>query len=300
MSKYDVIILGGGPAGLTAAIYATRGGLKTLLIDKMNVGGQAALTFEIENYPGFDNIDGITLTQNMFKSAEKFGLESVFSDVLSIELTEEVKKVVTASGTFEGDNVILCMGAFPKNLGVDSESRYIGRGISYCATCDGGFYRKKTVAIVGGGNSAFEEAQYLSSMCKKVYLIHRRDTFRASEASIEKVRKLENVEFILSSRVTELHGEEKLQKIVLQDNNGTIKELELDGVFVAIGRTPETKDLSGVALSPSGYILTDELMKTNLKNVYAAGDIREKFLRQVVTACADGAIAAEHIIVTKE
>ncbi len=296
-NTYDLIILGGGPAGLTAAIYAARGGLKTLLLDKMGIGGQAAITYEIENYPGFDNIDGYTLTQNMLATAKRFGLAQLSTEVHKLELENPVKKIVTAQGIFQSTYIILCTGAFPKNLGLSNESAYLGKGLSYCATCDGGFFRGKHVAVVGGGNTAVEEAIYLSPICSSVTLVHRRDCFRAPNLMVEKLKKLPNVTIRLNSTVQELKGEPVLKQALLKDEvTGESGSLEIDGLFVAIGRTPETQLMDGVELDSFGYVLADEFMRTNIPGVYAAGDVRQKFLRQIVTACADGAIAAEHIL----
>lgn len=296
---YDLIIVGGGPAGLTAAIYALRAGLKVLLIERLMPGGQVAQTTKIENYPGFESIDGLELAMKMHVQAEKLGLEIEYADVLEYSIDGEIKKIKTYSNVFEAKSVILALGASAKQLNVANEKKYIGRGLSYCATCDGSFFKDKVVAIVGGGNTSLEDCIYLSGIVKKVYLIHRRDTFRGEHANVANFNRLlnsenSNVTQILNSTVVELFGENKLEGLVLENKiNGEKTKLELDGLFVAIGRKPDTELLKDVIeLNSNGYIVTDEKMATNIKGVFAAGDVREKCLRQIVTACSDGAIAA--------
>ncbi len=296
---YDLIIVGGGPAGLTAAIYALRAGLKVLLIERLMPGGQVAQTTKIENYPGFESIDGLELAMKMHVQAEKLGLEIEYADVLEYSIDGEIKKIKTYSNVFEAKSVILALGASAKQLNVANEKKYIGRGLSYCATCDGSFFKDKVVAIVGGGNTSLEDCIYLSGIVKKVYLIHRRDTFRGEHANVANFNRLlnsenSNVTQILNSTVVELFGENKLEGLVLENKiNGEKTKLELDGLFVAIGRKPDTELLKDVIeLNSNGYIVTDEKMATNIKGVFAAGDVREKSLRQIVTACSDGAIAA--------
>ena len=303
---FDLIIVGGGPAGLTASIYALRAGLKTLMIERLMPGGQVAQTSKIENYPGYESIDGIELSMKMHAQAEKLGLEIEYADVLEYQLDGEIKTIKTYNNTFQAKAVILSLGASAKQLNVENEKKFIGRGVSYCAHCDGSFFKDKTVAIVGGGNTSLEDCIYLSGIAKKVYLIHRRDSFRGDNANImafEKASNKENsnIQKVLNSVVVQLLGENKLEAIVCQNKitNETTK-IDIDGLFVAIGRKPDTDLLKGIVdLDDYGYILTDEKMRTNIKGVFAAGDVRQKHLRQIVTACSDGAIAGtsafEHI-----
>lgn len=296
---YDLIIVGGGPAGLTASIYALRAGMKVLLVERMMPGGQVAQTTKIENYPGFESIDGLELSMKMHAQAEKLGLEIEYADVLEYELNNEIKKIRTYSNVFEAKSLILALGASAKQLNVANEKKFIGRGLSYCATCDGSFFKDKIVAIVGGGNTSLEDCIYLSGIAKKVYLIHRRDTFRGEQANVANFTKIlnqenSNVSQILNSTIIELIGENKLEGIILENKvNGEKTKLNLDGLFVAIGRKPDTELLKDIIkLNSNGYIITDEKMRTSIQGVFAAGDVREKSLRQIVTACSDGAIAA--------
>lgn len=292
---FDTIIIGGGPAGFTAAMYAARAGLKTVLLEKFSIGGQMALTSQIDNYPGFPNgVDGFQLGMDMRDGAEKAGVEIRFSEVLSLDLKAEPKKVETDSGSLLGRTVILATGASPRLLGLPREQELTGRGISYCAHCDGMFYRGKTVAIVGGGNSAVAEALHLSRICEKVILIHRRDTLRATKTYHEAIENTENIEILWNSRVTALHGVEKLAAISVEDLvSGKIREINAEGLFVSIGRQPATELVKDqLELDAGGYILAGESTQTNVPGVFAAGDARQKPLRQIVTAVADGATAA--------
>lgn len=296
---YDSIIIGAGPAGLTASIYALRARKKVLMLERMIPGGQVAMTNLIENYPGFERIAGIELATKMFEQATKLGLEIVYTDVLEYDLTGTVKKVRTHNGTFEAKTILLCLGAYAKQLEVENEQKYVGKGISYCATCDGNFFKDKTVAIIGGGKTSIEDTLYLYDIAKQIYVIHRRDTFKCEEDTLNKVKMLSElpdskVKIILNSVVTELNGGDKLESIVIENKEKkTFEDLKVDGLFVAIGRKPDTDLLKGVLeLDSSGYIITDEDMKTNINGVFAAGDVRHKTLRQIVTACADGAIAS--------
>lgn len=292
---YDTIIIGGGPAGFTAAMYAARAGLDTVVLEKLSIGGQMALTSQIDNYPGLPNgVEGFQLGMDMRDGAEKAGAELRFSEVLSLALRAEPKIVQTDSGTLLGKTVILATGAAPRLLGLEGESELTGRGISYCAHCDGMFYRGKTVAIVGGGNSAVAEALHLSRICKKVILIHRRDTLRATKTYHDAVENAENIEILWNSRVTALHGAEKLTAISVENlNSGEKQEIEVAGLFVSIGKKPATELVENLLeLDPAGCILAGESTETNLPGVFAAGDVRQKPLRQIVTAVADGATAA--------
>ena len=292
---YDTIIIGGGPAGYTAALYAARAGLDTLIIERMAPGGQMALTGDIENYPGFDEgIDGFTLGMKMQQGAEKFGAKTEYADVTGLSPEGETKTVHTTSGDYYAKTVIIATGANPRPLGIPNEESYLGRGVHYCAHCDGRFYKDRTVAVVGGGNSAVGDALYLARLCKKVYLIHRRDSFRASRVYHEPLYNTENIELVLDSAVGEIVYDEKFSGVIVNNlKNGESRTLECDGLFVSIGRSPATDFLRGVIdLDPAGYIAAGEDCRTSHEGVYAAGDVRAKTLRQVVTAASDGATAA--------
>lgn len=290
---FDTIIIGGGPAGYTAALYAARAGLDTLIIEKMSVGGQMTLTGDIENYPGFDEgIDGITLGMKMQSGAERFGAKTVYDEVLKVDFSNEIKRIKTFGGEYFAKTVIVAVGANPKELGLENESKFVGRGIHYCAHCDGRFYKDKIVAVVGGGNSAAADALYLSRLAEKVYLIHRRDTLRATKIYHEPLMSTENIELLWNSTVAELCGENKLALVKIK-NKDTIKQFDVNGVFVSIGRRPATEFLKEVLpLDDNGYIIAGEDTKTSIPGVFVAGDVRTKSLRQIVTATADGAVAA--------
>ena len=292
---YDTVIIGGGPAGYTAALYAARAGLSTLVLEKLSPGGQMTETENIENYPGFsDGIDGFTLGFNMQSGAEKFGAESAMTEVISANLSENPKIITTDNGEVLAKTVIIATGAHHKHLGIKNEEELIGRGVGYCAACDGMLYKDKTVAVVGGGNSAVQDALLLSRICKKVYLIHRRDTLRATKIYHEPLMKTENVEFLWNSAVDEFLFEKKLHAINVKNlKDGSTKTVELDGIFISIGRAPVSELFKNeITIDEQGYIVADESTKTNIPGVFAAGDIRTKALRQVVTAAADGAVAA--------
>lgn len=292
---YDMLIVGGGPGGYTAALYAARSGLDVIVLEKLSAGGQMALTAHIDNYPGFDEtVDGFTLGEKMRSAAERFGAKTELAEVYKLELSGEIKTAETSEGIFQGRTVVFATGANPRNLGVSDEQSLIGRGINYCAACDGMFYRNKTVAVVGGGNTAAAEALHLSRIAKKVILIHRRDSLRATKIYHEPLMKAENIEFKWNSAVTKLLHDEKLTGIVLKDvNTGEESEISVDGVFVSIGRVPATALVKDqLELDESGYIKADETTRTNIPGVFAVGDVRTKALRQIVTATADGAMAA--------
>ena len=295
---YDVLIIGGGPAAITAGIYSKRAGKSVLIVERMVPGGQVALTNTVENWPGIKKTDGMTLATAMFDHVSSLGVEFVFSDVLEFDLESKVKKIRTHEGTFEGKTIILCLGASAKQLNLKNERKFLGRGVSYCATCDGNFFKEKTVAIVGGGNTSLEDSLYLSNLAKKVYVIVRRDSFCGDQILIEQVKKANDdpnnpIEILFNSQVVEIDGSDKLEKITVENClNKSKNEIELDGLFVAIGRKPDTEILQGVELDKNGYIITNEKMETNIPGVYAAGDVRQKQLRQIVTACSDGAIAS--------
>ena len=291
---YDIIIIGGGPAGYTAALYAARAGLDSLLLEKISAGGQMILTGDIDNYPGFDEgIDGFTLGMKMQKGAERFGAKTEYSEVLAVDFSDTIKKITTTNATYLCKTVIIATGANPKALGIENESNLIGKGVHYCAHCDGRFYKDKTVAVIGGGNSAVADALYLSRLAKKVYLIHRRDTLKAEKIYHEPLMQAANVEFLWDTIVTEFIAENKVKGLKIKNKkaeNGS--EIFCDGVFISIGRKPATDFLkNSLALDNNGYIIADETTKANIEGVFAAGDIRTKALRQVVTAVADGAVA---------
>ena len=292
---YDMIIVGGGPGGYTAALYAARAGLDVLLIERLSAGGQMNLTSQIDNYPGFpEGVDGFTLSMNMQQQAERFGAKTKYAEVLKLELDGKVKLVQTNEGTYQAKTVVISTGANPRQLGVDREGEMIGRGVGYCAHCDGGFYRGKTVAIVGGGNSAAAEALYLSRIAKEVILIHRRDTLRATQIYHKPLMDAPNIRFLWNSQVEALLGEEVLEGVKVRNlQNGEEEVLEVQGLFVSVGRKPATDLVKDqLTLDSAGYIMAGENTKTSIPGVYAVGDVRTKELRQIVTAVADGAMAA--------
>ena len=292
--RYDMLIIGGGPAGYTAALYASRAGLDTCVLERMAPGGQMALTGDIDNYPGFDEgIDGFTLGMKMQAGAHRFGAVTDYAEVLSLDLTSPWKRVETTLGTYLGKTLVIAAGANPRALGIDGEEALLGRGVHYCAHCDGRFYKGKTVVVVGGGNSAAADALHLSRLAQKVYVVHRRDTLRAEKIYHEPLMQAENVEFLWNSTVEGFAVGERLSGVTIRNTvSGEKTELPCDGVFVSIGRQPATAFLGGcVLLDGHGYILADETTKTNVPGVYAVGDIRTKRLRQVITAAADGAAA---------
>lgn len=293
--EYDVIIIGGGPAGLTAAIYATRGGLKTAIVEKQSAGGQIALSSVVENYPAAEKMSGFELAMKMMTQAESFGAEFIYDDVLSVDYNE--KAVALASGLLlKAKTLIIATGARPRLLGLDSEARLTGQGVSYCATCDGAFFKGKTVAVTGGGNTAVEEALYLKNFAKKVYLIHRRDKLTAEKA-LQNALFNSDIEILWNKTVNVINGENKVESVTLSDTlNGEQINLALDGLFIAIGQVPQTSLCKELNLDGQGYVITKEDMSTEFKGVYVAGDLRQKPLRQVVTACSDGAIAAASAI----
>ena len=295
---YDVIVIGGGPAGYSAALYTIRSGFSTLVIERMAPGGQMNETTQIDNYPGFDDgIDGFSLGMKMQSGAQRFGAETKYAEVKSVQLQEKVKKIETDDGIYTAKAVIIATGAGHKHLGIEHENELVGRGVGYCAACDGMFYRGKTVAVVGGGNSAAADALVLSRIAKKVHLIHRRDALRATKVYHEPLQNAENVQFHWNSAVSKLHYGEKLTGVTLRDvHNGEERELELDGLFISIGRDPATGLFRGqLELDEGGYIVAGESTETNLPGVYAVGDVRTKAVRQIVTAAADGAVAAHYV-----
>ena len=295
---YDVIIIGGGPGGYTAALYGARAGLDVLVLEKLSAGGQMALTSQIDNYPGFENgVDGFELAEKMQAGAERFGAKTELAEVYSVELKEKIKKIDTSEGVFLAKTVVISTGASPRELGLEKEQSLVGRGVNYCAACDGMFFRGRKVAVVGGGNSAAADALLLSRICEKVTVIHRRDELRATKIYHEPLMQAENVDFAWDSVVTELLYEDGFKGVKLK-NVKTEEETELscDGIFISVGRKPVTEFLEGqVELDKGGYIVADESTRTNLPGVFAVGDVRTKVLRQVVTAVADGAMASHYI-----
>ena len=295
---FDTIIIGGGPGGYTAALYAARAGFSALVLEKLSPGGQMATTDQIDNYPGFpQGVNGFELALEMQKGAQRLGAQTELAEVLRVDLRGPVKEVVTQKETYRAPTVVLATGASPRELGLPGERELRGRGVSYCATCDGMFYRGKTVAVVGGGNTAAADVLYLSRLCEKVYLIHRRDQLRASRVYLEPLKQAENVEILWDSQVTELLYGETLTGIKVRNKKtGETRELSLDGLFLAVGQLPNTQLFQGqVELDAAGYVVADETTRTNLPGVFAVGDLRQKPLRQVVTAAADGAVAAHFL-----
>lgn len=294
---YDVIIIGGGPAGYTAALYTTRAGLDTLVLEKFSAGGQMTQTSTIDNYPGFEEgIDGWSLGSKMQQGAERFGAVTLQTEVKAVDLSSTPKKLTTDSGEYLAKTVIIATGADHKHLGVDKEEMLLGRGVGYCAACDGMLFRGKTVAVVGGGNSAAADALLLSKICQKVYVIVRRDVMRATKIYHEPLMKAKNVEFKWNSEVRELLHGMKISGVRIENNkSGENEEIALDGLFISIGRSPATSLFKDqLDLDESGYIVADESTRTNIPGVFAVGDVRTKVLRQIVTAAADGAVASHY------
>ena len=291
---YDMIIVGGGPGGYTAALYAARAGLDVILLEKLSAGGQMAQSHQIDNYPGFvEGIDGFALAEQMQQQAERFGAQTEYAEVYSLDLKADPKLVESSEGTFRGRTVVLATGAGPRELGLPNEKNLVGRGVAYCAACDGMFFKGKTVVVVGGGNSAAADALLLSRIAEKVILVHRRDTLRATKVYHEPLLKAENVEFKWNSAVVELLQENKLTGVRVRNLvSGEEETIAVDGVFISVGRKPATELVKDqLALDPGGYVIADETTAASIPGVYAVGDVRTKLLRQVVTAVADGAMA---------
>lgn len=291
---YDMIIVGGGPGGYTAALYAARAGLSALVLEKLSAGGQMAETTQIDNYPGFpEGIDGFQLAENMQQAAENAGAETVLAEVTSVNLSENPRRVETSEGTFLGKTLVIATGAGPKKLGIARETELTGKGVHYCAACDGMQYRDKTVVVVGGGNTATADALTLSRIAKKVILVHRRDTLRATKIYHKPLLEAENVEFFWNSTLVQLLSDRRLTGVVLENSiTGEKTEIPCDGVFISIGRKPASDLVKGqLAVDEGGYIVADESTQTSIPGIYAVGDVRTKALRQVVTAVADGAMA---------
>ena len=293
---YDIIIIGAGPSGMSAALYALRANKKVLLLEKECFGGQIINASNIENYPALSNVSGYDFATNLYNQIKSLGVILKYEEVL--EVTDK-KEVITRKDTYKGKNIIIATGLKKRKLNLENEDKLLGSGISYCATCDGNFYKNKNVGVVGGGNTALEDALYLSNIASKVYLIHRRDTFRGEKKLISEVKEKNNIELILNSNITKIIGEDKLNSIEITDNRNNISRLEIDGLFIAIGNIPDNNRFKNIIdLDENGYIIANTNLKTKTDNIYVAGDTRVKTLRQLVTATADGAIAATEI--TKE
>ena len=294
---YDIIIIGAGPAGLTAAIYACRANKKVLVLEAKNYGGQIINTPSIENYPAAAHISGFDFATNLYNQAIEQGAEIKFEKATNIIIENNKKIIETPDNKYEGKTIIIATGADSRKLRIEKEDEFLGKGISYCATCDGNFYKGRDVAVVGGGNTAIEDAEYLSDIVNKVYLIHRRDSFRADESSVNKLKEKSNVEFILNSKLRKLNGSELLESIEVEDNNQNTKTIEVSGLFIAVGKIPENENFKEIInMNEKGYIIASEDCHTNIDGIFVAGDNREKSLRQLVTATSDGAIAATEAI----
>lgn len=292
----DVFIIGAGPAGLTAGIFTCRAGLSTICIEKLVIGGQASLSNDIANYPGFDSISGFDLTEKMVNQAKSNGLKLEWGTVKSLTKTKTGFSIKTQDHTYTAKKVIIATGCKTKKLGLKDEERLTGRGVSYCASCDGGFFANKVVAVVGGGNTAIGDVEYLSRLAKKIYLINRSEKFRAGDYAVSKIKKYKNLEILTNAQVVELFGSEKLEAISIKDDEGR-KKLAVDGLFIAIGSIPDLDFVKfDLQTDPSGYIIVDDNMRTNIKNLYACGDITNRDFRQIVVACAEGAIAGNSAI----
>ena len=294
---YDIIIVGAGPAGLTAAIYAARGRKKTLVLEASNYGGQIINTLDIENYPVNAHISGYDFATKLYNQAKDLGAEIVFEKVIDIQNSSDYKSIITNKSSYQAKSVIIATGADNRKLGIDKEDELIGKGVSYCATCDGSFYKNMDVAVVGGGNTALEEALYLSDIAKNVYLIHRRDVFRADEYLIDKIHNKSNIKLVLNSTIEKLNAVDKLESIEIKNGENVLQEIKVSGLFVAVGRIPENQNFAKlINLNEAGYVIASEDCHTNIEGIFVAGDNRVKLLRQLVTATSDGAIAATEAI----
>lgn len=291
--NYDIVIIGAGTAGLTAALYAARAGKKVLILENESIGGQIATSPKVENYPGFSEISGMEFSDRLYEQASALGVELELDKAEKITDNGDNKTVKTEYGEFTCKAVIIATGVKHRHLGIEAEEKYMGRGVSYCAVCDGAFYKGKDVAVVGGGNSAVQSAIMLSNICNKVYLIHRRDEFRCEKKLSDEVRAIENIELVLSSTVQDLKGEDKLTTVIIENKSGETEEISAEGLFVLVGQIPENGAFADIiTLDESGYIVAGEDCKTNVDGVFAAGDCRTKAIRQLTTAAADGSVAA--------
>lgn len=289
----DSIIIGAGPAGLTAAIYALRYGLKIIVFDKGFYGGQVANTTEVANYPALPNISGMEFSTNIYQQAIDLGADIRFESIDSVSFNNKIKSVTTNNGTYEAKTVIIANGAKRRLLECEGEKEFTGKGVSYCATCDGAFFKNKDVAIVGGGNTALEDCLFLSNICNKVYLIHRRDKFSGDKLLVNSIKSKSNIQILYNYAVQKINGDKTVSSIEiknLQDNS--VQALDLSGIFIAIGYVPDNSIFKGIEVDKVGYIISDENCKTNIEGIYVAGDSRTKILRQIITAAADGAVAA--------
>ncbi len=294
--KADVLIIGGGPAGLSAGIFTCRAGLNTILLEGTALGGKANLSYEVTNYPGRSSISGYDLMQEIISHATTLGLKIEYESATRLKSTKSGFSIKTKNNTYTANKVIIACGCKERKLSLENEEKFVGRGISFCASCDGMFYRGKTVAVVGGGNTAIDDVKYLSRLAQKVYIINRRDKFRAGEHQLEKIKKLKNVVIIPNAVVTKLHGDERLEGVTINEN-GSLKELQVDGLFEAIGSVPDLEFIDiELEKDDLGYIKVNERMETSENNLFACGDIISKNFRQIVTACADGAIAGNECI----
>ena len=294
---YDILIIGAGPAGLTAAIYARRASKSVLILEAKSYGGQIINTPEIENYPVAPHISGFDFATKIYEQATALGAEVVYEKAVEIIDNGSEKEVRTENNSYKAKAIIIATGSENRKLGVDGEDQLVGRGISYCATCDGAFYRKKNVAVVGGGNTALEDALYLADIAEKVYLIHRRDEFRGEDANVNALKARVNVEFVLNSQVIKLNAQKRLESIDVQNKNGEVRNIEVNGLFVAVGRIPENQNFAKVVnLDNAGYVIAGEDCLTNAKGIFVAGDNRVKNVRQLVTATADGAVAVSEAV----
>ena len=287
---YDIIIVGAGPAGMTAALYAKRANKNVLVLEANAYGGQIVKANIVENYPALPNVTGFDFATNLYKQIKDFGCEVKFETV--VRITKD-KKVITNKGEYQAKAIILATGAFNRRLNIENEQNYVGRGLSYCATCDGNFYKDKVVAVVGGGNMALEDALYLSDIAKKVYLIHRRDTFKAEDRYVIEAKEKANIEFIYNSTVVKLNGDKRLESIIVKDDKDNETKLDIEGLFIAVGQEPKNEIFADIIkLNQFGYIESEDGVHTNQEGIYVAGDCRVKLLRQLTTAVADGSIAA--------
>jgi len=294
---YDCIIVGAGTAGLTAAIYLRRASKKVLVLEAKSYGGQIVNTLNIENYPAEPHISGFDFATKLYNQAKELGAEIKFEKVINLEDNNTSKYVITSNNKYETKTIILATGSDNRKLGIENEDELTGKGISYCATCDGAFYKGKTVAVVGGGNTALEDALYLSDIAEKVYLIHRRNEFRGEEATVNKLKEKSNVEIIYNSNITKLVSNNKLESIEVTNNNGSVNNIKVDGLFVAVGRIPENQNFASIInLDNNGYVIANEDCNTNVPGIFVAGDNRVKKVRQLVTAASDGAVAATEAI----
>ncbi len=294
---YDIIIIGAGPAGLTSAIYAKRANKSVLVLEAKNYGGQIINTLDIENYPANEHISGFDFATNLYNQVKNLGAEIKYEKVVDINNLGKEKEVITTKNTYKTKTIIIATGSENRKLGLPNEDEFASKGISYCATCDGAFYKEKTVAVVGGGNTALEDALYLADLASKVYLIHRRDEFRGEESTINLLKEKDNIEFLYNSNVTKLNTKDRLESIEVTSNDGETRTIDVDALFIAIGRIPENQNFAKlINLDNAGYIISNEYCHTNVEGIFVAGDNRVKELRQLVTATSDGAIAAVEAI----